>query len=398
MTDIAEAAQPKDSVPFYRDERWLQNAAQVISTALVLGVIYFAAVNFFRAADARGLSLGFGFLDEAGGFSISESHIEYDPSMSLTRAFLAGLVNTLLVSGFGIVAATILGTLVALGRLSTNWLLNKAALVFVEFHRNIPLLILLYIWYFTVFQQFPSVQDSLTVGNNLIVLNQRGFFLTWPRLTATGSIFIISVGIAIVAAWITYSRLRKKREVSGVDTYYGRIGLAILIGIPIIGWFAASGTPFSVDAPVLEGFNYQGGLRITPEFAGLLVGLVTYTAGFIAEVVRAGIQAVHRGQQEAALAVGLTYFQMLNLIIMPQALRIIIPPMISQYLNLTKNSSLALIIGFQDFFAISRITINNTSAGAVPVFVLTMGTYLTLSLITSFVLNLYNRRIQLVTR
>lgn len=384
-------------VPFYRDERWLQNAAQVISALAVLGIILFVRAQFLIASEARGLVLNFNFLDLAAGFPISEAHIEYDPSMSLGRAFLVGLINTLLVSGFGIVLATILGTLVALGRVSSNWLMNKAALVFIEFHRNIPLLVLLYIWYFTVFQSLPNVKESIVIGNDLIIVNQRGFFLTWPRLTDTGSIFMISIAIAIVAATVAYSRLRKKREISGIETHYGKISLAILLGIPLIGWFAASGTPFVADVPVLEGFNFSGGQRITPEFLGLLVALVTYTAGFIAEVVRAGIQAVHKGQQEAAQAVGLTYLQVLNLIILPQALRIIIPPMISQYLNLTKNTSLALIIGYQDLFAISKVTINNAGR-AVPVFVLTMATYLILSLLTSLVLNIYNRRIQLVTR
>ncbi|MEK6256570.1 MAG: ABC transporter permease subunit [Chloroflexota bacterium] len=384
-------------VPFYRDERWLQNAAQVISVVVVVGIILFIRKQFLSATEARGLVLSFDFLDLGAGFPISEAHIPYDPSMSLGRAFMVGLVNTLLVSVFGIVLATILGTLVALGRVSSNWLMNKAALIFVEFHRNIPLLVLLYIWYFTVFQNLPNVKESIILGDDLLVINQRGFFLTWPRLTETGSIFMISIGIAVVVAYFAYTTLRKKREVSGVDTYYGRISLGILIVVPLIGWFAADGTPFVADVPVLDGFNFKGGQRITPEFLGLLVALVTYTAGFIAEVVRAGLQAVHKGQQEAAQAVGLNYFQVLNLIIMPQALRIIIPPMISQYLNLTKNSSLALIIGYQDLFAVSKITINNAGR-AVPVFVLTMGSYLILSLLTSFVLNLYNRRIQLVTR
>ena len=392
--------QPHDqtrSIPFYRDERVLRNIAQAVSAIAVFGLVYFAIINFFRAADARGLSLGFGFLDEAAGFPISESHIEYDPSMGFGRAFLAGLVNTLMVSGTGVIAATILGTIVALARLSSNWILQKLALVYVEFHRNIPLLVLLYLWYFAVFQQFPNVRDSIIIGDNLIILNQRGLYLTWPRLTETGNIFAISVMVGVIAALIAFYRLRKTREISGKETYYGRISLMILLGVPLIGWFLGGGSAFSVDVPTIVGFNYQDGLRVTPEFAGLFIGLVMYTAGFIAEVVRAGIQAVDRGQLEAAQAVGLSYFQVLSLIILPQALRIIIPPMISQYLNLTKNSSLALFIGFQDVFGVSKIAINNAGR-AVPVFAMVMVTYLSLSLITSLILNLYNRRIQLVTR
>lgn len=387
----------RSDVPFYRDERVLSSIAQVVSAILVIGFVIFALVNFFRAADARNLNLGFGFLDAAAGFPISESHIEYDPSMSFGRAFLTGLVNTLLVSGAGIVFATIFGVLVALSRMSSNWLLSKLALIYIEFHRNIPLLILLYLWYFTVFQQFPAVTESLVFGDNLLLINQRGFFLTWPRLTETGSPFAISVLVAIGAALIVFRTLRRRREISGKDTYYGRISIAILLSVPLVGWFLSGGSPFWLDVPVLSGFNFVGGLRITPEFAGLFVGLVTYTAGFIAEVVRAGIQAVDRGQMEAARATGLTYIQVLTLVVMPQALRIIIPPMISQYLNLTKNSSLALFIGYQDLFGVTKIAINNAGR-AVPAFALAMATYLTLSLITSFVLNLYNRRIQFVLK
>lgn len=396
MANAPKSAQVDSKIPFYRDDRWLRKAAQVFSLLAIIGLIYVVVTTFNRTTEARGIEMGFGYLGEAAGFPISEAHIEYDPTMTFGRAFLVGLVNTLLVSVTGIIAATILGTLVALGRLSKNWLLSRLALVFIEFHRNIPLLVLLYLWYFTVLQQLPSVQNSLIYGNDLIILNQRGFILTWPRLTDTGSTFAITVYLAVAIAIIVFNILRKKRELTGKETHYGKISLAILIGLPVIGWIASGGSPFSLDVPVLVGFNYQGGLRITPEFAGVLVALVTYTAGFIAEVVRAGIQAVDKGQLEAAQAVGLTYFQVLNLVIMPQALRIIIPPMISQYLNLTKNSSLALIIGFQDLFAIGKITIN--SAGrAIQVFAMVMGTYLILSLIVSLILNLYNKRIQFVT-
>ncbi len=385
----------KSSIPFYRDERVIKAFAQVVSAVLIIGFVIWAILNFLDAAEARNMTLTFDFLEEAAGFPISNPPIEYEPDMTFGRAFLVGLVNTLLVSVTGIVAATILGTLVALARLSSNWLLSKIALAYIEFHRNIPLLVLLFIWYFSAFTQLPSVKESIIWPG--IIINQRGFYLTWPRLTETGQPFAIASAIGILLAIILYSVLRRRREITGKDTYYGPISLAILIILPLIGWLLSDGTPFQLDVPFLKGFNYKGGLRLTPEFTAMFLGLAMYTAAFIAEVVRAGIQAVDRGQIEAARAVGLSTNQVLSLVIMPQALRIIIPPMISQYLNLTKNSSLALAIGFQEVFSVGKIAINQAGR-AVPVFALVMLTYLSLSLFTSFVLNIYNRRIQFVSR
>ena len=389
-------SESSSAIPFWRDERGIRAIAQIISTLLIIAVIWFAAVNFLKAADNRGMTLSYDFLKNPAGFSISDPAIEYDPSMNFGRAFLVGLLNTLRVSLIGIVAATILGTLVALARLSTNWLMSKIALFYIEFHRNIPLLVLLFLWYSTVFKSFPKVDDSIVLPGPSY-LNLRGIYLAWPRLTETGSIFAISLGIAIIAAIASYIILRKKRAITGKDTYYSQISFAILIILPTIGWFLSGGEPYWLDIPFRKGFNFQGGNRITPEFAGLFVGLVTYTAGFIAEVVRAGVQAVDKGQFEAGKAIGLSSSQVLSLVVMPQALCIIIPPMISQYLNLTKNSSLALAIGFMDLFSIGKTAINQAGR-AVPVFALVMVTYLSLSLITSFFLNWYNRSIQFKER
>jgi len=395
MASTQSVDQQSTGIPFYRDERILKIVAQVISTIVIIGLLIWAALNFLRAAEARNMTLTFGFLKEAAGFPISNPPIKYEPSMSFGRAFFVGLVNTLIVSVTGIIAATILGTLIALARLSTNWLLNRIALVFVEFNRNIPLLVLLFILYFVIFQNLPRVKESI-VWPGPIYLNQRGIYLTWPRLTETGMIFVILFGVGVVLAIIAYSVLRRRRELSGQNTYYGQISLGILVVSGVLGW-VLSGTPFRLSYPELQGFNFQGGLRLTPEFSGMFIGLTTYTAAFIAEVVRSGIQAVDRGQIEAARAVGLSTMQVLSLVIMPQALRIIVPPMISQYLNLTKNSSLALAIGFQEVFSVGKIAINQAGR-AVPVFALVMLTYLALSLFTSLVLNIYNQRIQFVTR
>jgi general L-amino acid transport system permease protein len=387
--------QQSTGIPFYRDERVLRIFAQVVSTIIIIGLLILAVLNFLQAAEARNMTLTFGFLKEAAGFPISNPPIKYEPSMSFGRAFFVGLVNTLIVSITGIIAATILGTLVALARLSSNWLLGRIALVFIEFNRNIPLLVLLFILYFVVFGQFPQVKESI-VWPGPIYLNRRGIYLTWPRLTETGMPFVVLSIIGVILAILAYTVLRRRREISGQNTYFSQVSLGILIVSGGLGWII-SGTPFQLSTPELQGFNFQGGLRLTPEFSGMFIGLTIYTAAFIAEVVRAGIQAVDRGQIEAARAVGLSTTQVLSLVVMPQALRIIIPPMISQYLNLTKNSSLALAIGFQEVFSVGKIAINQAGR-AVPVFALVMLTYLTLSLLTSFVLNLYNRRIQFVTR
>lgn len=393
----AQSSDPqRTTIPFYRDERILRIVTQIVSTVIIIGLLIFAVLNFFRAAEARNMTLTFGFLDEAAGFPISNPPIEYDPSMSFGRAFFVGLVNTLLVSVTGVIAATILGTLVALARLSSNWLLSRIALVYIEFNRNIPLLVLLFILYFVVFGQLPQIKDSITWPGP-IYINKRGIYMTWPRLTDTGMPFVILLGIGVVAAIIAFIVLRRRRELSGQNTYYIQTSIGIVIVSGVVGWIISGGSPFQLSTPVLSGFNFQGGLRLTPEFAGMFIGLTTYTAAFIAEVVRSGIQAVDRGQIEAARAVGLSTMQVLSLVVMPQALRIIVPPMISQYLNLTKNSSLALAIGFQEVFSVGKIAINQAGR-AVPVFALVMLTYLTLSLITSFVLNIYNRRIQFVSR
>lgn len=385
-----------DKIPVWRDERVLKLAGQLISAVVVLGFVGWMVVNFIQITNQRGMTLTFNFLKEPAGFPISESSIPYDPTMSFGTAFTVGLINTLRVSVIGIVLATILGLVIGLARLSTNVLLSQIALWFIEFHRNIPLLVLLFLWYFAFFNRLPPVKDSYTFPGP-IYMNQRGLYLAWPRLTEVGGPFIISVLIAIFLAVIAWNVLRRIRETTGRSTYFGAVSLGILILVPAIGWLASGSTPLYLDVPILQGFNYRGGLRWTPEFTALLIGLTTYTAAFIAEVIRGGIQAVSRGQVEAARAVGLDNLQVLNLIVIPQALRIIIPPLISQYLNLTKNSSLALAIGFQELFAVGKITINQAGR-AVPVFVMVMATYLAMSLLTALVLNLYNRRIQFVER
>lgn len=381
---------------FWRDERVLRAAAQIASAVLVIAAIIWTVLNLLEAADRRGLTLGFGFINNPAEFPISESIIPYDPSKSFGLAFLVGVLNTLKVAVIGVFLATVLGTIVGLARLSSNWLVNRIALVYIELHRNIPLLVLLFLWYFAGFNKLPSPKESIVLPGP-IFLNQRGLYLAWPRLAPTGLIFLISLGLGIVLASIAYVALRRRREQLGRPTYFGGVSLAILLLVPALGWVASGGSPLVLDVPVLEGFNFKGGLRLTPEFGALLVGLVTYTAAFIAEVVRAGIQAVDRGQQDAARSVGLGNLQILGLVILPQAMRVITPPLISQYLNLTKNSSLAVAIGYADLFNVGRIMINQAGR-AVPIFGMIMATYLLMSLLTSLVLNVYNRRVLRVVR
>jgi general L-amino acid transport system permease protein len=391
-----EASTSRSNTPLWRDERVLRAAAQILSAAVVIGILWWSIDNVITSAAQRGLSLGFQFLGNSAGFPIAESPIPYDPSQSFAYAFLVGVLNTLKVSVVGIFFSTLLGLLVGLARLSSNWLVSRIALAYIEIHRNIPLLVLLFLWYSGLFLQLPRVRESI-VWPGPVYLNQRGLYITWPRLAPGGEIFAGAIVVGIVLAVVAWITLRRRRATSGRPTYYGLVSAALLGLVALAGWLLSGGAPFVLDTPFLSGFNFRGGLRLSPEFAALLIGLVTYTAAFIAEVVRAGIQSVNRGQLEAARALGLRPAQVMSLIVFPQALRVIIPPLISQYLNLAKNSSLAFFIGYTDLFFIGTTMINQAGR-AIQVFLLVMGVYLVISLVTSSILNLYNRRIQLVER
>jgi general L-amino acid transport system permease protein len=383
-------------VPLWRDVVVLQWVAQILSAVLVLVFMWFFVSNVLRGAEARGLSWSYNFLSEAAGFPISESIIPYDEARPFGYAFIVGVLNTLKVALVGIVFATLLGIIAAVARLSTNWLVSKIASVYIEIIRNVPLLVQLFFWYFGFFQALPPVQEATKLPGP-IYLSQRGLYMIWFEPTPTFWIWMIFVGAALVAASVLYVILSRHQTRTGRTTYPVATGLVVLIALPVAGWFLAGDSPLITTIPTLQTFNFEGGLRLTPEFAGLLVGLVVYTGAFIAEVVRAGILAVNKGQFEAARALGLTPMQVLRLVVFPQALRVIIPPLISQYLNLTKNSSLAILIGYADVFFVGR-TIINQSGRAVPVFLLIMAIYLTISLITSIIMNIYNRRVRLVER
>ena len=383
-------------VPIWRDVRVLRWAAQIISVIVVLSFLFFAVSNVLDAADKRGLALGFGFLEEEAGFPIAESVVDYEESDSFRYAFLMGILNTIKVALLGIVLATALGVIVGVARLSTNWLLRQIAGVYVETFRNIPLLVQLFFWYFGVFLLLPTVRESIHWPGP-VYLNNRGIFMVWGN--PSGSIapwllfFLAGVALAVLVRIV----LSRRQERIGRSTYPNLAGGIALILVAVLGWVLVSDSPLTREAPVLGRFNFEGGQRLTPEFLALLVGLVVYTSAFIAEIVRAGIQSVQRGQVEAGRALGLSSLQSLRFVVFPQALRVIIPPLISQFLNLTKNSSLAIAIGYPDLFSIGRIMINQAGR-AVPIFLMIMAAYLAMSLTYAIVGNIYNRLVRYEVR
>jgi len=383
------------AVPFWRNVRVIRALSQIafaILVALVAGVLY---SNMKHGLESRGLGGGFDFLWLEAGFDIGEG-IRYSASDTYARAFLVGVTNTLRVTAVGILLATILGVVMGVARLSSNWLVNKIASVYIESIRNTPLLVQLFVWYFAVIMKLPRVKESIALPGSVFISN-RGLALPWPvPSTSFGSWLPYLITALVVAVALLIWRAHSGRRIGRPPFSLLWVGMAF-VGIAALGWLMAPGSPFVLDVPSLRGLNYQGGLTLTPEFTALLVGLVVYTGAFIAEVVRAGILAVPRGQIEAAKAVGLNEMQILRLVIFPQALRIIIPPLTSQYLNLAKNSSLAIAIGFPDLFNVAG-TIFNQTGRSVQVIVMIMASYLGMSLFTSLIMNVYNRRVQLVER
>ncbi|MEA2983090.1 MAG: ral L-amino acid transport system permease protein [Alphaproteobacteria bacterium] len=359
---------------------------------LAWSAIHNAAENLARAKIAT----GFGFWDNTAGFDISQTLIDYSTTSTYGRAFWVGLINTLLVAGLGIVLATILGFLIGIARLSKNWLVARMAGVYVETIRNIPLLLQLLFWYNAVLKALPAMRESLAIPGGGF-LNNRGLFLPQPVFQAGSQYAVIALGLGVAAA-IGYRTWAVRRQMrTGQQAPVLWVALVLVIALPL-AVLAASGFPIVFNYPEAGRFNIRGGMEILPEFMALLFGLVIYTASFIAEVVRAGILAVARGQTEAAYSLGLRPGQTLRLVVIPQAMRVIIPPLTSQYLNLTKNSTLAVAIGYPDLVQIFAGTVLNQTGQAVEVIVITMAVYLTISLVTSGLMNLYNRRMALVER
>ncbi|MFA0579528.1 amino acid ABC transporter permease, partial [Vibrio sp. 10N.222.49.F1] len=352
--------------------------------------------NALTNLDSRGIATGFDFLSQEAGFGIGLTLIEYDETFSYGRTFFIGLLNTALVSVLGIMLATVLGFSMGIARLSSNWLVSRFAAVYIEIFRNIPLLLQIFFWYFAVLQALPSARQSMSLGE-AIFLNVRGLYFPAPVLEQGSSIVIASLIVGIIATFVINIWANNKQKLTGQQTPMLRIAAALIVGLPLVTYFVM-GMPISAEYPVLKGFNFKGGISIIPELAALMLALSIYTAAFIAEIVRSGINAVNHGQTEAAMSLGLPRTRTLKLVIIPQALRIIIPPLTSQYLNLTKNSSLAMAIGYPDLVSVFAGTTLNQTGQAIEVIAMTMGVYLTLSLLTSALMNIYNRKVALVER
>ena len=363
---------------------------------LIAAAIWWLLNNLQINLQAIGLRIGFDFLGDTAGFPISEG-IRYDPTDANGYAFWVGIVNTIRVAVIGILLATVLGTIVGVARLSNNWLVKKLAGIYVEVIRNVPLLVQLFFWYFAVMMTaLPVVKSAIRLPGP-IYLSRRGVYIPWATPTESFGTWMLFVLGGLVLAIIVYMLRRarlKRAERPGLPIVWAAITL-VLAGTG--GWFLVSGSPLTLSVPALQKFNFTGGLWLSSSFTALLMGLSVYTGAFIAEIVRAGILAVSRGQTEAARAVGLARVQVLRLVVLPQALRVIIPPLASQYLNLTKNSSLAILIGYYDLMNVGT-TIFNQTGRAVEMILLIMASYLAMSLLISLFMNYYNRRMKLVER
>lgn len=369
---------------------------QVLTAVAVVYFFWTLFQNTSANMERRGISTGFGFLNQPSGFGIVMSLIPYNETMSYGRTFWVGLLNTLLVSGLGIVLATVVGFIVGIGRLSKNWLVATLSAVFVDTFRNIPLLLQIFFWYFAVLRNLPGPRQSLEVGE-MFFLNNRGLYLPAPvPEDGMGVVWAVLLA-ALVGAVLLYRWARKRQDATGQQFPALSLGFAMVFGLPLVV-FLAMGAPMGWDVPELRGFNFRGGIVMIPELGALLLALTVYTAAFIAEIVRSGIQAVSHGQTEASAALGLKRGTILRLVIIPQAMRVIIPPLTSQYLNLTKNSSLAVAIGYPDLVSVFMGTTLNQTGQAVEIVAITMLVYLTISLTISLLMNLYNKAMALKER
>lgn len=397
MSIDLRAGSPPARVAFYNDPKVRSIAYQVALCAVIAFLVYSAASNAIANLERAHIASGFGFWHNTAGFDISQTLIQYNAQASTYgRVFWVGLLNTLLVAGLGIVIATVLGFVVGIARLSTNWLVAKVAGGYVETIRNIPLLLQLLFWYNAVLKALPEMRDSYKIPGG-IFLNNRGLFIPEPIFGHGFLWVVVALTAGIIGSIAFYIWARKRQEQTGQQAPVFTAALVLAIGLPL-AVLALTGFPLSFEFPQGGRFNITGGIEVLPEFAALLFGLSIYTAAFIAEVVRAGILAVSRGQTEAAYSLGLRGSPTLRLIVVPQAMRVIIPPLTSQYLNLTKNSSLAVAIGYPDLVQVFTGTVLNQTGQAVEVVAITMAVYLTISLTTSLLMNIYNSRIALVER
>lgn len=353
---------------------------------------WFLVSNTLDNLARQNIATGFGFLEREASFGISESLISYSPADTYLRALTVGLLNTIQVSVAGIILTTILGVMIGLARLSTNWLIAKLASVYVETIRNVPVLLQLFFWYAVITQAFPSPRQALEPLPG-VFLSNRGIKIPLPVVEAAHIWLLAAFILGIVGTIILFRWARARQELTGQTFPTGWVGAGLLFGLPLLA-FIAQGAPLEISTPELRGFNFQGGGSLSPELAALLLGLTVYTASFVAETVRSGILAVPRGQIEAAKAVGLRPGAVLRLVVLPQAMRVIIPPTTNQYLNLAKNSSLAVAIGYPDLVSVANTSINQTGQ-AIEGIAFIMAVYLILSLLISWFMNWYNKRMSL---
>lgn len=381
---------------FWRDPEKRALIFQAVFLAIVIYVGYSLVANTMANLEAQGIASGFGFLSTNTGFGIAETLIEYDESSTYWDSFIVGLLNTILVSSVGIFFATILGFIMGIARLSKNWLVRTLASIYVDTLRNVPLLLQLFFWYFAVLRQLPNPNKAYEYFD-VIFLSIRGLFGPKPVMEDGFGWVIAAFVIAIVGVFFMRRWARKRQEDTGQLFPVIRTSFAVIIGLPLLA-AAATGFPLGWDVPSLQGFNFQGGMVLTPEFSALLFALSIYTSSFIAEIVRSGILSVDNGQTEAAFSLGLKPSFTTRLVVIPQALRVIIPPLTSQYLNLTKNSSLAAAIAYPDLVAVFAGTALNQVGQAVEIMGMTLAVYLFLSLTISTFMNWYNKRMALVER
>ena len=381
-----------EKIPFWRDSRVLNILGQIVVLIIVIIIIAILGNNLVNNFRRLGFSFGFNFISRNASFAIGNPPIDFQPTDSYFRAILVGLINSIKVMFFGIIIATIIGITIGIGRLSDNWLVRQIATIYVETLRNTPLLLQLFLWYFAVFLKLPKIDTPLVVGGNIFLTN-RGMDIPWfvgGLTTWLGWIFILVALILSVVFWRKHISIVEKTGNSG-QIWLNLIAVnaiaSILVFCFVIDW----------SFPKLEENSITGGVNLSPEFATILIGLSVYTAAFIAEVVRAGIQSVNKGQWEAARALGLKPGLVMQLVIFPQALRVMIPPLTSEFLNLAKNSSLAIAIGYNDIYALSN-TISNQTGRSVEMLLIVMGIYLTINLIISLIMNWFNRSVQLKER
>jgi len=384
-----------EKVPFWLDPKKRAILFQIAVLGFVGLLVYYLVSNTIVNLKKQAIATGFGFLNKESSFEVGESLISYSAASSYGRALIVGALNTLEVSFVGIVITLFLGTIVGVARLSSNWLVSRLSGIFIEVMQDIPVLLQLFFWYAIFYESLPSPRQALSPIKGIFMCN-RGIAFTVPAAHPAHKYMVLAVLAAVVLSYFIRRWARRRQEETGQFFPTFRVALSLIIGLPLVVWLAF-GAPVKMNVPKLTGFNFVGGLTLSPEFCALLLGLILYTSAFVAEVVRAGIQSVSRGQREAAMALGLKPSLVLNLVILPQALRVIIPPLTSQMLNLTKNSSLAVAIGFPDFVSVANTTINQTGQSIEGV-ALIMALYLIFSLSTSAFMNWYNKKAALVER